>query len=308
MKNVIVLEDHRITYVQEQPVRGGVRIKSCRDYDLQANDAPGADIMDEKDQVKQVLEEITVAEKLRGKPVTIVMESKAAMHREVLLPPIKNKKELNSVLFNELSYYNTDVSHYTIEYLPTDRKAEDGKAGYITYAIPNDIIEGIFELAKATGIKLQAIEYVPDTLGKLTAMCYPTIRNAVLVIVESHNIELYFIENGRCILTRLVRLEYKNFEKSVDILTEEVADQINKLLQFNSTRKVDSPVQNVFIISDEVDVEQFAAQLQVSIDEIRPDELVCLPFVHDANVHLDFDDGTANIVGALKAAGALVKH
>ena len=144
-----------------------------------------------------------------------------------------------------------------------------------------------------------------DCVSKLVSMAGFSDKTVIFVEVNNSHTELYLLDRGCPVFTRRLNFKYISFSGNVQILAEELAEQINKLLQFQRTRHVSERVSEVIIGGDVPALDSLTPMISEELEALRPSEVTCtqLPL---SQVLIAPDGCDLNI--GLKAAGAVLKR
>jgi|GEM_PF-2000397 len=228
--------------------------------------------------LKEALSALGKRNKLHGKTVTLILSGRSSLYREITVPQGRTKKQERKIVMNELMLDNTGVGEYVSDYAVLERDDQKKTCRCIVNAILKDTIrDGISVLAES-GIKCKSIQTRPNCKTKLVRLKYPKPDGMISVEIYGMYIVMELIGGGQCILSRSMSLSYKNFEKNPEVLVSEMADQINKMIQFNSARHLSGNVKLVLISGTYPDIQKLSADLGQAMEEIRPGELNCIQF------------------------------
>lgn len=272
MEYVLSFENDRVTYFSGKRQGRGLYIAATEE--LRVPEAPEGNESG-GDRALPVVKTLADKYHLRGKKVVMVLPSVSVMYRELLLPDKGGEKQLRAMIWNEMLYYHSNIAEYTVDYIETGRRAQDGRQYYIAYALRNSYLEEYQALFKKAELRCARVDIVSNCLAKLTASRAPGEDCLILLRVEQENIALYLVEDSCCILARRLGMRYDSFPGGREALASELADQVRKLYQFQSTRRKDVAVGRVLLLGDIPEKEEFTAQVGAALDAVSPSPLPC---------------------------------
>lgn len=294
MENIININENSVNFLRGRIFKQNIEVLEIDKEEIVA-----------VEQIEKVVEQFTEKYKLKGKKVKVVLSNKNILYREIKIPVVKNIKQLTTSVINEMMYYNTNIDDYTVDFIKNDLAESGGLENFFVYAIKNKEIELVFNLLDQNNIKCKGIDIDSNCIGKLLKMTYPEEIAQVVVSVNKKNIELYIIEDGKCVLSRRTGIKYENFENETDIISEELIEQIRKLMQFHATRHMGYKLNNIVLIGDilKSQLEEINSNIIREIPYITTDTINCKLFSYEDKLKLK-DDINEKIDEIL--AGALI--
>ncbi len=295
---IISCEEGQVVYLSGKQVKRGILL---REYVA----VPFAAELSGTERLETALRILVQKCKLKGKSVELLMPSQGALFREIYLPKMKRKKQIYSSVLNEMLYFHTNIGEYTVTYLKSDYMNEMGQLGYFVYALRNTEIEEMLGICQKLRLKCASMTILPDALARLTALCYPEDSLSVLIDIQETRIDISLVESGCCVLSRQSGLRYQAFQEDFSIFASELADQVNRILQFQQTRHSEEVLKRVFLLGDFPELPVVVAGLQEELKTMRAQTLECLPFGVPSEIRCS--ERIPEGVG-LSAAGALLQR
>lgn len=295
---IISCEEGQVVYLSGKQTKRGLLLREYVEVPFSAE-------LTGSERLEAALRVLMQKCKLKGKTVVLLLSSQGALFRELYLPKMKRKKQLESSILNEMLYFHTNIEEYTVTYLESDYTNDLGQPGYFVYALRNAEIEEMMQLCQKLRLKCAGITILPDALARLTALCYPEDSLSVLIDIDETSIDISLVEEGCCVLSRQIGLRYQAFREDFSIFASELADQINRILQFQQTRHSEEVLQKVFLLGTFPELPEVVADLQQEVQTMRPKDLQCLSFAVPPEVRLSsrIPEGAK-----LRAAGALLQR
>lgn len=294
LENIININENSVKFLRGKIIKQNIEVLEIDKEEIE-----------QIEQIEQVMEQFTEKYKLKGKKVKVVLSDKNILYREIKIPVVKNIKQLTTSVINEMMYYNTNIDDYTVDFIKNDLVESGGLENYFVYAIKNKQIELVLNLLDQNNIKCKSIDIDSNCIGKLLKMIYPQEIAQVVVSVNRKNIELYIIEDGKCVLSRRTGIKYENFKNETKIISEELIEQIRKLMQFHTTRHMGYKLNNIVLIGDilKSQLEVINSNIINEIPYITTDTINCRVFSYEDKLKLK-DDINEKIDEIL--AGALI--
>lgn len=144
-------------------------------------------------------------QKISTKRVMFISLSSRIATREVLIPPIKDKKIPEFVKANAEDYFPVDVTNYEISHVLLEDVTEGGglKHRLQVYAIPDDIVVAYRELAYNLKLKFTAFDYIGNSIYQLAKNYF---NEGVQVFAKIGNIatQVLITNNGSLQLQRTI--------------------------------------------------------------------------------------------------------
>lgn len=296
MKHIISFENDNIVYIAGSQKGKKIAVDKTESFPFAPEDEASR-----RDALSALVKKYSLA----GKKADVVLPSKGLLLRELYVPGMKNKKQQREVVMNEMLYYHSNLSEFAVDFLPTGRVNDDGQKGFVACAINRSVFEDYVQLFTEAGIKPSSVDVMADCVSKLVSMAGFSDKTVIFVEVNNSHTELYLLDRGCPVFTRRLNFKYISFSGNVQILAEELAEQINKLLQFQRTRHVSERVSEVIIGGDAPGLDSLTPMIYGELEALRPSEVTCtqLPL----SQVLIVPDGCDLNIG-LKAAGAVLKR
>lgn len=249
------------------------------------------DITKVSDVIKGALKE----EEIVATEVTFILNSSRVATKEVILPLVKKEKVQEMVNINASEYFPVNIDDYVLSFtvLENNNSKEEKKSRVLVYAAPEAMVQSYYDLAKVLGMKVKAVDYAGNStlqLIKIQIDAKPTLvvqmgMDTTIVSVMSNNIlQLQrTIPYGESLILNAV-IESKKVSSKVamelmssakliknnldeDELTgslKYLISNVNRVIEYYSSRNTGNPIQKVVIIGDGADV--------LGIDELFSNE------------------------------------
>lgn len=267
VKHVISFDEERIVYVAGTTGRSGLSLQKWASKGLPPGAIANGRIVDQE-AFLPLLESLVQEQHLQKKAVIAVLPSRNAMFRELSLPAVEREKELREMVINEMLYYYSGMEGYTIDYMQSDRRSQEDKCYILAFALRNSCLEEYLAILEKAGLGCAGIDISSNCAGKLLHTCYPELPTAMMLQINQNSIDFRLVEDAFCVLSRNVGLSIARFQETeaLDILVDEIADHISKIIQFQHARQKDDTAARLFLLGNFPEQEQFLAMLTQGLD------------------------------------------
>ena len=226
-------------------------------------------------------------EGFKAKKIVFTLATKRIASKEAIIPYCKESRIKQIVDINAAEYFPVaNIEDYVINYSILEVLNNDAVKNYrlSVIATPKDIVDRYYELAKAMGMSVAAIDYAGNASLQLLKLQTPGnevdailqmgTESTIVNIMDGPTMVMQrSVPYGRAALVEAVK-EYRLVPDSVadSILIEEdisylanssveVADavralfsSINRIIEFYTSRNQDKPIQHIYMIGDVVSV------------------------------------------------------
>ena len=112
------------------------------------------------------------------------------------------------------------------------------------------VLQEYLDVLQEAGLRCEAVDIATNCAGKLFHACYPEIPTAIVLQINEASVDLRLLENDFCVFSRHIRLNANRLlqDGGIELLAEELADHVNKILQFQTTRHKQQRVGNVLLL------------------------------------------------------------
>ncbi len=145
------------------------------------------------------------ANQISEKRVVFTISSSKIANREVTLPLVSRDKIMSMVKANASDYFPVDIKNYHIAYTVLERIStkEEKQMKMLLLAVPLDLLETYFDLARTMNLSLQSIDYAGNSIFQITKGLKKNETNVSIHINEKNTI-ISVMENGVLALQRSV--------------------------------------------------------------------------------------------------------
>ncbi len=145
------------------------------------------------------------ANQITEKRVVFTISSSKIANREVTLPLVSRDKVMSMVKANASDYFPVDIKNYHIAYTVLERIStkEEKQMKMLLLAVPLDLLETYFDLARTMNLSLQSIDYAGNSIFQITKGLKKNETNVSIHINEKNTI-ISVMENGVLALQRSV--------------------------------------------------------------------------------------------------------
>lgn len=134
--------------------------------------------------------------------VTFTLTSSKVASREVLLPPVKDKRLKSVVETNASDYFPVDLSNYQISYNLLERlTTPEPGCRVLVMAAPKPMLLGYARLADEAGLMLDNLDYAGNSQYQVLRGI-PSDKPVMYVDVNVNNTMASFLQNGVLLLQR----------------------------------------------------------------------------------------------------------
>ena len=154
-------------------------------------------ILNPRESFVQLLRDTFVQNKIKEKKLVFNIASNRIASREVTLPGVKENKVGEVLRAQAEEYFPVDLSDYRIAHsilgVTGDGKEKTYKV--LVMAVPQQVLEGYFDVARMLGMEIAAIDYAGNSLYHATRKSCTDGTNMVAKI-DGHSTMLMVITNG----------------------------------------------------------------------------------------------------------------
>lgn len=150
----------------------------------------------------------TLAAKLASNQITekrvvFTISSSKIANREVTLPLVSRDKIMSMVKANASDYFPVDIKNYHLSYTILERIStkEEKQMKLLLLAVPLDLLETYFDLARTMNLSLLSIDYAGNSIFQITKGLKKNETNVSIHINEKNTI-ISIMENGVLALQR----------------------------------------------------------------------------------------------------------
>ncbi len=145
----------------------------------------------------QLLRDTFAKNKIKEKRLVFSIASNRIASREVTIPYV-NPKRISEVLHaNAEEYFPVDLSEYRIAHTVLGVLGEGKDRSYkvLVLAVPEQILEGYFDIARMLGMEISSIDYAGNSLLQATKRSCQDGTN-MIVKIDGHSTMLMVISDG----------------------------------------------------------------------------------------------------------------
>jgi type IV pilus assembly protein PilM len=179
-------------------------VSNCITFDTPDNIVEDGYILD-KELMAQTLRSNLAKAKMNSKDVNITIVSTKIANREVVIPNMPESKIQAMIDTSASEYFPLDVSEYTISYSILDKinTKEEKKIKLLLLAAPNNLIKNIYAFAEIAGLRLNAIDYIGNSVYQILKKQVGSRVNVSVQINEQTTL-VNVIENEKLALQRTI--------------------------------------------------------------------------------------------------------
>lgn len=139
------------------------------------------------------------------KRVVFTISSSKIANREVTLPLVSRDKIMSMVKANASDYFPVDIKNYHLSYTILERIStkEEKQMKMLLLAVPLDLLETYFDLARTMNLSLLSIDYAGNSIFQITKGLKKNETNVSIHINEKNTI-ISIMENGVLALQRSI--------------------------------------------------------------------------------------------------------
>lgn len=185
------------------------KAKNTRVYDSFVFETPDGTISDgyvkEDEAFCEEFSSRLAAAQMKERRIVFSISSTKIANREVELPLVSKDKILSMIKANASEYFPVDISNYHLDYTILEKivTKEERKLKLLLLAVPLDLIETYFDLARDLGMSLVSLDYCGNSLVQMTKNLKRDAANISLHINENNTI-ISVMENGVLALQRTI--------------------------------------------------------------------------------------------------------
>ena len=218
-----------------------------------------------------------------AKKIVVTINSKRIANKEAIIPFCKENRIKDIVQINASEYFPiTNLDSYTFNHSIIEIVQNEGVKNYrlSVTATPNELIEQYYELAKAMGMSVEAIDYSGNSILQLLKLQTAGEGVDAVFQVGAENTVVNIMNGSTMVMQRSVpygRLSLVDAIKSSANVSDEEADEmlmqddigdlaakygdvadavrtmlssIGRILEFYRARNAENPVERAFVIGD----------------------------------------------------------
>lgn len=142
---------------------------------------------------------------INEKRVVFTISSNKIANREVTLPLVSKDKIMSMIKANASDYFPVDIKNYHLAYTMLERivTKEEKQMKLLLLAVPLDLLETYFDLARTMNMSLLNIDYSGNSIFQMTKDIQKSGTN-VSIHVNEKNTVISIMENGVLALQRTV--------------------------------------------------------------------------------------------------------
>ncbi len=159
----------------------------------------------EADEFIDMLHAKLAAAQIKTKKVVFTVSSGKIANREVYLPLVSKDKIMSMVKANASDYFPMDVSNYYLTYKMLEKvvNKDEKKMKLLLLAVPLDLLDGYFNLARTLSMTIVSIDYVGNSIFQLVRDVRKQGTNISIHVSEASTI-ITIMEEGVLALQRVV--------------------------------------------------------------------------------------------------------
>lgn len=145
------------------------------------------------------------AAQIKTKKVVFTVSSGKIANREVFLPLVSKDKIMSMVKANASDYFPMDVSNYYLTYKMLEKvvNKDEKKMKLLLLAVPLDLLDGYFNLARTLSMTIVSIDYVGNSIFQLVRDVRKQGTN-ISIHVSEGSTTVTIMEEGVLALQRVV--------------------------------------------------------------------------------------------------------
>ena len=110
-------------------------------------------------EMSRFLENCLVRSGIGSRNAVFSMVSNKIVSRDIEIPMVKQSQLAELIDAQATDYFPMDISEYDLSYSVMKTDKAEKKMELMLYAVPEDMISGIYDVASLTGLKIKSIEY-----------------------------------------------------------------------------------------------------------------------------------------------------
>lgn len=240
-ENVIYLSNECIQLVVGcDDHRDMVKIYNYKRYSLSEGAIINGVITDEFE-IKSVLKRLSEE---GYHELNLVIDSSQIISKSITIPKMK-KEQIYNVIKDELSSLNENSEELVYDYAYLSPSEESKKAMRILCcAVDRKLIAGYLELFEECNIKIKAIDFSINILGKLVKELVHTDDGSYLVsMLDGSNLTSVLFEHNSYKLSYRSRIVSS---RDTVMFEQEVVSNISNIVQFSKSGENSLPIKNVY--------------------------------------------------------------
>ena len=119
----------------------------------------------DKERIAEAIKSQLAANGITNKNAIFVLTSTKIVNREVLVPFVKENKIKGIINANSSEYFPVNMDEYIIQYTVLEKVEDQGqeKIKLMVAAVPSEVVESYYGLAKALGLKVAFVDYAGNS-------------------------------------------------------------------------------------------------------------------------------------------------
>ena len=122
-------------------------------------------VIRDKERIAEAIKSQLSANGITNKNAIFVLTSTKIVSREVLVPFVKENKIKGIINANSSEYFPVNMDEYIIQYTVLEKVEDQGqeKIKLMVAAVPSEVVESYYGLAKALGLKVAFVDYAGNS-------------------------------------------------------------------------------------------------------------------------------------------------
>lgn len=293
-----------IKIVDGEAKRGGVAVTKAVMVPTPAGFVSDGNLLNLQ-QLSETLLQAMKASCMTSHTVCFTVGSTEILHRELIVPK-GDPKRLALIVNNEMFQHLNGADQYSIDYLPNDAPVEDNPLMQRVNAsgMPKKMATQYMTLTGVLRLKPHSLQMHPSAVAKLLkgAMVNGTAvaqKSFIVCDIGAFSVHLYLYSGNKLIFSRCIKNTFPDFSKSLlmldgfdtpeqivqnaDLSPEALADnaklsfpaglfisslseEIQRMIQFSLSRRLNSPVEEIFLCGGVGSLKGLAASLSAQLD------------------------------------------
>ena len=140
-----------------------------------------------------------------NKAIFTITSSRIAS-REIKIPFVKEKMIPDMLNSNATDFFPVDMNQYHLAYRVIEKlvNGKEKQWSLNVLAVPNEVTDGYFGLAKACGLSLVALDYVGNSIAQVMRDAYKEGEAHAIVKIEEKNTLITIIDNQKVTFQRTI--------------------------------------------------------------------------------------------------------
>lgn len=263
-------------------------------------------VADYMEDLRRVIKEGLIENKMRTKKVLFTIFSTRIVTREIMVPGVKVHQIKALIESNIGEYFPIDLDNYKISHFLLDTLTEGENAGkhkVLAIAVEKQLLKCYDELATELGLFLVDIDYMGNSL--LQALKTTSNKGAVMAVkMESDYAIISILKNNKLAMQRNVNYGMGLGRRTDALLTQEerlesLVNTMMRVLEFFAANNEDNEIEKIYLLGD-------GPKDKRNMDYIASNmHVLCRNVEYMKNVTLDksLDDSILNTYAALIGAG-----